>query len=316
MASTTRPHYYYEILQIPPDADLKAIRLNWKRLARVKHPDKNPAKNATAKFQLLEKAYSTLSDPEARQIYDAKYRAHTITSSTRHSTRQTDSEEGPYKNQPILLEELFEKLKMWANRLSEEEQKLRDIRKSLTMLESDIYTLQMEILTMEHDTVSGQTIWGYLDTFLPGGGNRQEQQKQEQDRFYRDKIAAIKIKEMDKTRRQEVIQTYETNIRSFRQQLYSTEYAIRSMEEKDLRDQEERAKMAEQKKREERSKMADQKESEGWAYASWSATQSHAKGAPNQRTANIESIGIRSKVAFDVAAALRTLGACFPVSRV
>lgn len=53
MASTTRPHDYYETLQVPQDADLEAIKLSWKRLARVKHPDRNPAKNATAEFQLV-----------------------------------------------------------------------------------------------------------------------------------------------------------------------------------------------------------------------------------------------------------------------
>lgn len=53
MASTTRPHDYYEILQVPQDADLQAIKLSWKRLVRVKHPDKNPAKDATVEFQLV-----------------------------------------------------------------------------------------------------------------------------------------------------------------------------------------------------------------------------------------------------------------------
>lgn len=53
MTSTPQPHDYYEILQISQDADTKAIKSSWKRLALAKHPDKNTAKNAKAEFQLV-----------------------------------------------------------------------------------------------------------------------------------------------------------------------------------------------------------------------------------------------------------------------
>ncbi|KAJ5994534.1 hypothetical protein N7451_010258 [Penicillium sp. IBT 35674x] len=137
------------------------------------------------------------------------------------------------------------------------------------MIESELATLDMEIATIEQDRASGQTIWGYLDMFLPGGGDKQEREKEEQDRLYRDRIATMRIKEMEKTRRLGIIQSHEANIRSFLRQALSTEYDIRRMtEEQDLRDQEERAKLAEKMER------------EGWAYAHWSQTETWAKGAP------------------------------------
>lgn len=33
---------FYELLGVPPDADLRAIRRAFKRLALERHPDKNP----------------------------------------------------------------------------------------------------------------------------------------------------------------------------------------------------------------------------------------------------------------------------------
>lgn len=196
------------------------------------------------------------------------------TSSTRHSTRQTNREERPDRNQPSFpvnaMNELLEKLKMWKNRLRDQEQLLRDVRSCLKAVESEIDSLDMELVVMEQNKASGQTIWDLLDTFLPGGGDRQERQKEEQDRLYRDKVATMRFYEMERTRRLEVIDIHETNIRAFRQQAFSTEYDIRRMtEDMDLRDQEERVKFAEQIER------------EGWAYAHWSQTKIWAKGAPS-----------------------------------
>lgn len=53
MASTQNSPDYYHILQVSRDADLKEIKINYRRLALIRHPDKNPAKNAKAEFQLV-----------------------------------------------------------------------------------------------------------------------------------------------------------------------------------------------------------------------------------------------------------------------
>lgn len=45
---------YYEALEVQQSADAALIKSNYRRLARVKHPDKNPNRpQATAEFQLV-----------------------------------------------------------------------------------------------------------------------------------------------------------------------------------------------------------------------------------------------------------------------
>lgn len=53
MFHTSSSSDYYAILEVPRSADLNAIRTAWKRLALVRHPDKNPAQNAKDDFQLV-----------------------------------------------------------------------------------------------------------------------------------------------------------------------------------------------------------------------------------------------------------------------
>ncbi|KAM0246279.1 hypothetical protein ACHAQJ_010282 [Trichoderma viride] len=65
---------YYKILGVLQSAGKDAIRTSYKRLALLHHPDRNPNNpQATARFQQIEAAYSTLFDPERRRIYDLQY---------------------------------------------------------------------------------------------------------------------------------------------------------------------------------------------------------------------------------------------------
>lgn len=65
---------YYEVLQISPKAELATIQRVYRMLAARYHPD-NPATGNTDKFVLLQRAYSTLADPERRAAYDADYQS-------------------------------------------------------------------------------------------------------------------------------------------------------------------------------------------------------------------------------------------------
>ena len=62
---------YYASLGVPRDADEKAIRRAYRKLARKYHPDVNP-NNAEAeeRFKQINEAYEVLSDREKRQKYD------------------------------------------------------------------------------------------------------------------------------------------------------------------------------------------------------------------------------------------------------
>jgi curved DNA-binding protein CbpA len=64
---------YYNLLEIPRDADSTQIRAAYKRLAFHYHPDLNPG-NARAEelFKQINEAYHTLSDPVKKSRYDAR----------------------------------------------------------------------------------------------------------------------------------------------------------------------------------------------------------------------------------------------------
>ena len=62
---------YYEVLEVPRDADAAAIKKAHRKLARKLHPDVNKDDpKAPAKFQEVQEAYDVLGDPEKRRLYD------------------------------------------------------------------------------------------------------------------------------------------------------------------------------------------------------------------------------------------------------
>ena len=60
----------YDLLGVRPGACLEDIKAAWRRLARVLHPDRNPAARAGARFRAVSAAWSVLSDPDRRLVYD------------------------------------------------------------------------------------------------------------------------------------------------------------------------------------------------------------------------------------------------------
>jgi molecular chaperone DnaJ len=62
---------YYESLDVGRDADASEIKARYRKVALKFHPDRNPGdKKAEELFKEAAEAYSVLSDPEKRQIYD------------------------------------------------------------------------------------------------------------------------------------------------------------------------------------------------------------------------------------------------------
>lgn len=67
----SRPDYY-ELLGVSRDASEKQIKKAYRKLALRWHPDKNQnnREEAEKKFKDLSEAYSVLTDPQKRKIYD------------------------------------------------------------------------------------------------------------------------------------------------------------------------------------------------------------------------------------------------------
>lgn len=73
-AQTRLANTYYSLLGLHPSASMLEIRRSYRQLSKKYHPDTTifAAAVAKAKFQQLNEAYATLSNPERRSLYDLK----------------------------------------------------------------------------------------------------------------------------------------------------------------------------------------------------------------------------------------------------
>ncbi len=69
MASRTIKDYY-AILGITPSATPEEVRIAFRNMARIYHPDRNAAPDAEERFKDINDAYERLADPQKRQAYD------------------------------------------------------------------------------------------------------------------------------------------------------------------------------------------------------------------------------------------------------
>src|SRR5579862_4117489 len=71
MARSTQKDYY-EILGVKREASIEEIKSSYRQNALKWHPDRNPVnkEEAEIKFRECTEAYSVLSDPQKRQVYD------------------------------------------------------------------------------------------------------------------------------------------------------------------------------------------------------------------------------------------------------
>ena len=80
---------YYEILNISPDASKSEIKKQYKKLAKMYHPDINSSLEAEIRFKEINKAIEVLLDDEKRKNYDA---LRTVTKTIYKEAKQNKSE--------------------------------------------------------------------------------------------------------------------------------------------------------------------------------------------------------------------------------
>jgi molecular chaperone DnaJ len=61
---------YYEVLGVPRNASNEEIKREFRKLAKLYHPDRNKEPGAEDKFKEINEAYQVLSDPGKRSKYD------------------------------------------------------------------------------------------------------------------------------------------------------------------------------------------------------------------------------------------------------
>ena len=61
---------FYDLLDVPPDADQEAVRAAFREKATEFHPDVNDDTRANEQFKTVQRAREVLTDPEERAAYD------------------------------------------------------------------------------------------------------------------------------------------------------------------------------------------------------------------------------------------------------
>ncbi|KAI0018551.1 hypothetical protein F4780DRAFT_512965 [Xylariomycetidae sp. FL0641] len=185
MASTQSTYDYYSILEISRAADTSTVKAAYRRLARIKHPDKNKGTpTATAEFQRLQTAYATLSDTDKRRTYDRENplprRPAPESSpglSREKSTRQTPQK---WEYSPARLEALRKKEADLVASHWKECVKLDAIQRGIRQLEVTMDTVRAE--GRKEEASRRTTVLGYVTSILPG--NRRKIEEKELERAH------------------------------------------------------------------------------------------------------------------------------------
>lgn len=70
MSMNYDPKGYYEVLEVRPSASDEDIKKNYRRIAKIWHPDQNESEEALEMFQKISVAYDVFKDDKKRLTYD------------------------------------------------------------------------------------------------------------------------------------------------------------------------------------------------------------------------------------------------------
>lgn len=94
----------YQLLNISPNADDKAIRRAYRERSKELHPDVNPSPNAAAQFAKLSQAVDTLLDPIERLKHDDRFGYHKKARSQDENAKQQFSDYQKNKAEHLVKE--------------------------------------------------------------------------------------------------------------------------------------------------------------------------------------------------------------------
>ncbi|KEF58685.1 uncharacterized protein A1O9_06611 [Exophiala aquamarina CBS 119918] len=225
MAPSETTEDYYYILEISQSANLISIKSSYKRLAKARHPDKNPTNpSATVEFQLLQEAYSALCDPETRRAYDIRYpsiqrMSQNGDSTTHHVPCQPAKSSDTKSENEIKLERLN------TTRLRKEGELFNE-RRELSQIRRDLRLLQDEEARTEREKASKNGWWAYMASFVSVSTRETPEQRLEKERQQVDRRAAHNIKERIFERQDFKVKSSETILQSINDEIKKVELAI------------------------------------------------------------------------------------------
>jgi len=90
---------YYKILDVERNVDNKGLKKQYKKLAKLHHPDKNGgSKKSEDSFKEIGEAYDILSDSKLRQDYDLQFqKQQNLKNQTKYSSVNTPKPENNRK---------------------------------------------------------------------------------------------------------------------------------------------------------------------------------------------------------------------------
>ncbi|XXG99547.1 hypothetical protein Hte_005886 [Hypoxylon texense] len=209
---------YYAILGVDRTAGADTLKAAWRKLARIKHPDKNPGNpTATAEFQLLESAYSTLCDPTRRRAYDVQFPPRFTSNgpapgANYHNYAGTSGDDASERKNS----ERESKRDHLQHEKRTEEAGVFEARRNLKRLQEEIRKLDEEA---KRDVAEESSWWGYFASMIHGSQKQREEKSRERDRRGLDRIAARRIKENELERQSAKVTRLEHALRATQEEI-------------------------------------------------------------------------------------------------
>ncbi|KAK5996344.1 Chaperone protein DnaJ [Cladobotryum mycophilum] len=143
----------YAELELTQTADLAAIKSAYRRLARLRHPDKNiHIPQATAHFQRLQEAYSTLSDPDQRRLFDLHYPSIRQTKPSDPSSSQNNSRYEAPRTEPA------QRSSPWTNGTNTSGAGVQELEREIENLVSHRRKLDNDRFELKRDINKNQSV--------------------------------------------------------------------------------------------------------------------------------------------------------------